>query len=149
MHKNDFKTSSCLGKIREGSTQTANKLIAVTLKAMKNFTLLLFAICIAHISFSQIAPEIEWQNTIGGENYDELHSIQQTLDGGYILGGFSYSDISGDKTEASNGGYDYWVVKVDSFGEIEWQNTIGGNSDDFLYSIQQTFDGDYILGGYT
>ncbi len=95
------------------------------------------------------AQEIEWQNTIGGNNTDQLYSIQQTSDGGYILGGVSISDISGDKTENSQGDYDYWVVKLDSTGNIQWQNTIGGSGYDQLYSIQQTSDGGYILGGYS
>jgi hypothetical protein len=46
---------------------------------------------------------------------DYLQSIQQTTDGGYILGGILDSGISGDKTEAMQGGdytYDYWVVKL-------------------------------------
>ncbi|MFT5827643.1 MAG: hypothetical protein ACI9AB_000590, partial [Urechidicola sp.] len=92
---------------------------------------------------------IEWQNTIGGSSYDGLESINQTSDGGYILGGRSYSGISGDKTEAGQGGYDYWVVKLNSLGVIEWQNTIGGSSSDNLESINQTSDGGYILGGYS
>ncbi|MBK7566234.1 MAG: S8 family peptidase [Bacteroidetes bacterium] len=98
--------------------------------------------------FSQMqAPEIEWQNTIGGSSSDYLYSVQQTTDGGYILGGYSSSGISGDKTEACLGGSDYWVVKLNNSGAIEWQNTIGGNGGDVLYSIQQTTDGGYILGG--
>jgi hypothetical protein len=95
------------------------------------------------------AGAIEWQNTIGGSNYDFLQSIQQTSDGGYILGGYSDSDISGDKTEASLGNYNYWVVKFNSIGAIEWQSTIGGNDYDLLYSIQQTDDEGYILGGWS
>ncbi len=91
---------------------------------------------------------IEWQNTIGGDSYDYLYSLQQTSDGGYILGGWSSSDISGDKTESSLI-EDYWVVKLNSTGVIEWQNTIGGNSLDNLYAIQQTEDGGYILGGWS
>ncbi|HRA58293.1 MAG TPA: T9SS type A sorting domain-containing protein [Bacteroidia bacterium] len=92
---------------------------------------------------------IQWQNTIGGSFFDELYSIQQTSDGGYILGGRSNSDISGDKTENSQGDFDYWVVKLDASGNIQWQNTIGGNNSDYLTSIQQTTDGGYILGGYS
>ena len=92
---------------------------------------------------------IEWENTIGGSGYDELYSLHQSTDGGYILGGNSTSDISGDKVEASMGGEDYWVVKLSSIGAIEWQNTIGGSSDDFLYSLHQTTDGGYILGGHS
>ena len=56
--------------------------------------------------------EIQWENTIGGNTTDELISVQQTNDGGYILGGHSWSDISGDKTENSNGEVDYWIVKI-------------------------------------
>ena len=93
------------------------------------------------------APAIEWQNTIGGNDWDQLFSIQQTTDGGYILGGHSTSGISGDKTEGSQGGWDYWVVKLDLNGVISWQNTIGGSNDEVLYLIQQTTDGGYILGG--
>ena len=52
-------------------------------------------------------PTIQWQNTIGGSDWDYLYSIQQTSDGGYVLGGYSSSNISGDKTENSQGLYDY------------------------------------------
>jgi len=90
---------------------------------------------------------ILWQNTIGGNSTDILNSIQQTIDGGYVLGGWSNSNSWGDKTENSQGGVDYWVVKLDASGAIQWQNTIGGSDDDILYSIQQTSDGGYVLGG--
>ncbi len=61
---------------------------------------------------------ILWQNTIGGNDYEILTSVVQTTDGGYLLGGSSDSDISGDKTEASQGLSDYWVVKLDGSGNI-------------------------------
>jgi hypothetical protein len=93
--------------------------------------------------------KIQWNKTIGGSSFDELTAVQQTSDGGYILGGFSNSKISGEKTQATRGGYDYWIVKLDSSGSIEWDKTIGGNSDDELNSLQQTSDGGYILGGYS
>jgi hypothetical protein len=92
---------------------------------------------------------IQWQNTIGGSDYDYLNSIIQTSDGGYLLGGYSRSNISGDKTENSLGGFDYWIVKIDNVGNIQWQNTIGGSSSDELYSLVQTTDGGFILGGYS
>ena len=101
----------------------------------------------ASCTFAQ-SPSIDWQNTIGGSSDDVLNSIQQTSDGGYILGGSSKSIISGDKTE-THAGQDYWVIKLNSAGFIEWQNTIGGSSDDYLNCIQQTSDGGYILAGYS
>ena len=95
------------------------------------------------------AGNIEWQNTIGGVGSDYLNSIEQTSDGGYILGGYSNSGVSGDKTEASAGNYDYWVVKLNNTGIIEWQNTIGGSLIDILFSINQTSNGGYLLAGYS
>ena len=95
------------------------------------------------------AGVIQWQNTIGGNSFDNLRSVHQTADGGYILGGNSGSNISGDKTENSLGGADYWVVKIDSSGNILWDNTIGGSGSDNLYSVRPAADGGYILGGYS
>lgn len=59
-----------------------------------------------------------WQNTIGGSGEDTLFSIKETLDGGYIVGAVSNSNISGDKTENSRGGEDYWIMKLNSSGAI-------------------------------
>ncbi len=121
---------------------------------MKNIYKIIFLLILQSSIFnfqsvSQTAPGIQWQNTIGGLNNDYLHSVQQTSDGGYILGGYSYSNISGDKTENNNGLSDYWIVKLNSSGNIQWQNTIGGNNWEALYSLQQTADGGYILGGWS
>ena len=90
---------------------------------------------------------IIWQKTIGGNYPDELYSFQQTLDGGYILGGSSMSPISGDKTDSCKGSFDYWLIKLNSLGTIEWQKTIGGNQNDVLTGVQQTADSGYIIGG--
>jgi hypothetical protein len=45
--------------------------------------------------------------------YDNFSSIISIPDGGYLLAGVSLSDASGDKSENSKGGHDYWVVKID------------------------------------
>lgn len=57
------------------------------------FVLLFCSSCV----FGQ-APDIDWQNDIGGNDYDQLQSIGLTSDGGFIVGGKSLSDISGDKS---------------------------------------------------
>ncbi len=96
--------------------------------------------------------EQQWDKTIGGIFSDNLSKIQQTIDGGFILGGSSESSISGDKTEdtwGNTGLYDYWIVKIDSLGVKEWDKTIGGTGSDYFNSLQQTIDGGYILGGYS
>ena len=92
--------------------------------------------------------DIIWQKGIGGNSTDILTTLENTNDGGIILGGYSHSGISGDKTEANiTGSFDYWIVKLDVFGNIEWQNTIGGAGNDELYALKPTSDGGYILGG--
>lgn len=91
--------------------------------------------------------EIEWQKTLGGKYVDELKSIEQTLDEGYILGGYSNSPESGDKAQGSYGLGDYWIVKLDKEGNQLWQQTLGGDKDDNLFTLSQTKDGGFILGG--
>jgi len=95
------------------------------------------------------AGNVQWDKTVGGDLDDILTSLQQTKDGGYILGGYSPSGKSGEKTQHSRGGNDYWVVKLSADGRIEWDKTIGGNFTDRLMSLDQTSDGNYILGGYS
>jgi len=94
------------------------------------------------------AQSIVWQNTLGGNDIDWFWSMDPTLDGGFICGGYSNSNISGDKSEDSKGYDDYWIVKIDSVGSIEWQKTIGGDSYDRLTTIQTTTDNGFICGGW-
>lgn len=88
---------------------------------------------------------IEWQKSLGGSFDDEAYCIKQTTDGGYIVAGYSTSN-SGDVTN-NHGGKDYWIVKLNSTGAIDWQKSFGGSSGDEAYSIQQTTDGGYIVAG--
>ena len=60
----------------------------------------------------QHAPVISWQNTIGGDATDQLFSMKQTNNDGYILGGYSISGMSCEKTENTLGYFDYWIVKL-------------------------------------
>ncbi|HPZ36691.1 MAG TPA: T9SS type A sorting domain-containing protein, partial [Bacteroidales bacterium] len=91
--------------------------------------------------------DIEWQKCLGGTNSDWAYSIQQTNDSGFIVAGYTHSnngDVSGN-----HGYYDYWVVKLNSSGDIEWQKCIGGTNYEFANSIQQTSDGGFIVAGET
>ncbi len=90
---------------------------------------------------------IEWQKTLGGSNFDYAHSIQQTTDGGYIIAGNSRS-TGGDVT-GNNGSFDSWIVKLDSTGDLVWQNSLGGTEWDATNIVQQTIDGGYVFAGYT
>ena len=85
-------------------------------------------------------PKIQWQKTIGDNNAVSINDAQQTTDGGYILAGY--------KNDTQNDG-DYWVVKLNSNANIEWEKTYGGSSLDKANNIQQTIDGGYIVAGYS
>ena len=89
----------------------------------------------------------QWDRRYGGDHVDGLNSLRATADGGYILGGYSRSGANGDQSEGSRGGYDYWVVKVDSSGAKQWDRRFGGSQDEELYAIELTADGGYLLGG--
>lgn len=81
-----------------------------------------------------------WSKTFGGEKGDEVVSLQQTSDMGYIAAGRSKS-IGDD--------WDAWLFKVDAEGDQQWSKKFGGNKHDYVYSVQQTSDKGYILGGQT
>lgn len=91
--------------------------------------------------------KIEWQKTYGGQYADELRSIVPTRDGGYLLGGSSNSPESGNKSEKNYGQSDYWVLKLDTKGEVEWQKAYGGEGNDQLQAVLQSKDGNYLLAG--
>jgi gliding motility-associated-like protein len=90
-------------------------------------------------------PAVEWQKCYGGGEGDYGKSITPTSDGGYIMAGYAES-IEGDIT-ASKGTIDYWIVKINSSGNIQWQKNFGGRSWDMASAIHETSDGGYIVGG--
>lgn len=90
-------------------------------------------------------PEISWQKSLGGTNSDVARSVSQTLDGGYIVAGYTTS-VNGD-VSTNNGSRDIWIVKLNSLGAIEWEKTYGDIGSEEAYQIKQTIDGGYIVTG--
>jgi predicted secreted protein len=82
-----------------------------------------------------------WNQTYGGAENDEAYAVIQTNDGGFAIAG--QTDSFGD------GGNDAWVVKTDSSGNIQWNQTYGTPTDNGAFSLVQTSDGGYALVGYT
>jgi len=87
------------------------------------------------------SQNVYWLRSYCGTNADVAQSTQQTIDGGYIVAGYTYSYGAGNE--------DAWVLKTDSEGKIEWQKTYGGSFYDYLNCICQTSDGGYIAAGVT
>ena len=88
--------------------------------------------------------EVEWAKTFGGPSSESAHYAQQTLDGGYVIDGYTGSYGAGSS--------DILVIKLDPAGELEWAKTFGGYGSDFTNFVsagQQTPDNGYILSGYT
>jgi hypothetical protein len=86
-----------------------------------------------------------WQKCYGGSSNDKAHSIIQTFDGGYAIGGYTASNDSG--IVGNSGGGDYWIIKTDSMGTIEWQKCIGGSDHEEVRCIKQLADSNYAIAG--
>ena len=82
-----------------------------------------------------------WTRTFGGSEWEEVYSVQQTADKGYIL--------TGGTSSFGAGSIDAWIIKTDSVGDTLWTKTLGGAVDDYANSAQQTPDRGYMIAGYT
>jgi len=89
---------------------------------------------------------IEWRQNYGGCDRDESRAIRQTSDGNYVIVGGTLSINSGE-VFGVHGGWDAWVFKIAPDGALIWQKTIGGTGFDYLYALQETQNGDLIIGG--
>lgn len=88
-----------------------------------------------------------WEKNFGGADADFGRSIQQTTEGGFIISGISQSS-DGDVSD-NYGEWDFWVVKLNPFGTLEWEQNYGGSQIDVPSFVQQTTDEGYMIGGYS
>lgn len=88
---------------------------------------------------------LEWQRSYGGSHVDVCFDICKGNDGGFLLAGYTLS-VDGD-VSVSYGGADFWIIKIDDVGNIEWEKSYGGSSTDYAYAILQAAEGGYIIAG--
>ncbi|MEO5906125.1 MAG: T9SS type A sorting domain-containing protein [Saprospiraceae bacterium] len=93
------------------------------------------------------AGNIQWEKSLGGSQDDRANAVRVAGDGGYFIGGQTFSS-DGDVTELA-GINDFWILKLDTSGSIEWQKTFGGSLFDEAMTIDATIDGGVIAAGYT
>ena len=96
---------------------------------------------------------MQWQKCLGGSNNEAATTIEQTLDGGYAVAG--WSDSNNGDINGLHGYRDLWIAKLDNLGNLNWQKPLGGSLNDDLnelastFTFQQTVDSGYIITGST
>jgi len=111
----------------------------------KQFLVIFFLLFANLLVYSQVNTDIIRQKTYGGSSADYFIKAVQTNDGGYLVGVFSTSDISGDKTVPARGNYHIWLLKLNNNLTIQWQKSIGGSDFDRLSDILMLDDGSFLL----
>ncbi|MDO6676548.1 hypothetical protein Q4517_13450 [Tenacibaculum sp. 1_MG-2023] len=123
---------------------------------LKELSLLLFVLIIyscnkddgIQLNPTLTTPEVSLVKTLGGSVNESGRSVINTIDGGYIVAGFTQS-IDGDiETTKNTIQYDFWVLKFDTNDNLQWQKTYGGSKDDKAFKIIQTNDSGFAIVGY-
>lgn len=104
------------------------------------YTFLLF------LSIVQAQPNVAWDKTFGGSNWETLNAALKTGDEGFLLGGSTASPKNGDVSEDSRGSSDYWVVRIDSSGTKLWDKRFGGTDRDLCFKVIQNTEGYLLIG---
>src|SRR2546423_1785486 len=114
-----------------------------------------FLSLLPHLVHAQIFPAVLFQAGFGGTGGEALNALAPADDGGILLGGWSSSQVNGNKTapnqnlDGSNPRSDFWVVKIGPQGIKQWDRTFGGVENDELTAMLPTSDGGFLLGGWS
>jgi hypothetical protein len=91
---------------------------------------------------------MQWNQTCGGPTLEEVYSLIQISDGGYALVGYvTLPDLIKHNILVTKRNADFWVVKTDSNGNMQWNQTYGGNDNERVYSLVEAHDGGYVIAG--
>ena len=147
----DYESINRWKKIRVVATDEAGasttELFSVTIENTNDAPATKSEVVEFTIPEGQSWSSLTWDRVYGGVGEDSLAKMIPAHDGGYLLAGSSDSNISHDKTEASRGGKDFWLVKIDEGGDVLWDKRYGGSEDDNCSGIIPTADGNYLLYG--
>ncbi|MEI8279410.1 MAG: T9SS type A sorting domain-containing protein, partial [Bacteroidota bacterium] len=92
--------------------------------------------------------KLQWQRSYGGSDDENASTIIAAQEGGYTFSGWT---VSADSMVTGHHSYgsDYWIVKIDTTGVIEWQKDMGGSNNEQSYYMVQCTDGGYAMTGYS
>ena len=96
---------------------------------------------------TELNGDTAWTRIFGGSLNEYANSIIETSDGGYLIGGATFSN-DGD-VWGNHGGADCWLVKTDLYGDTMWTKTYGGTGTEWISQILESSDGGYLFTGPT
>ncbi|HPH11626.1 MAG TPA: hypothetical protein PKW59_12260 [Thermotogota bacterium] len=82
-----------------------------------------------------------WEKTYGGATNNPAFSVDLLPDGGFVVAGFNPDDINRLR--------DFWVLRLNSSGNIVWKKCYGGSDVDQAYSVKALPDGGFVVAGWT
>ncbi len=90
-----------------------------------------------------------WDKTYGGNKAERIQGLVESPDGAIVMAIGSASDVGFDKSQPTQGGEDFWILKVDENGNKLWDKRFGGSKEEQPFALRTTLDGGYIVGGST
>ncbi len=127
-------------------------------KTISSVLVFAFGVMLLSIISVKVAIAAQWAKTYTAtvtslidQSYDSASAIKQTVDGGYIVAGYTGRPYAVSTEPMSffpptiEG--DFWIIKLDASGEIIWQNIYGGASAEQANSVEETSDGGYVVAG--
>jgi hypothetical protein len=126
---------------------------------MKKYSLILVYLFLCSCSKTDVAiieeeeevintGSLDFAKTFGGSKNEVFYSVEKTIDGGYVIAGYTHSE-DGDITTKTDASFDFWIQKFSAENTLEWQKTFGGSKDDSAASIIQTKDSGFAVLGYS
>jgi hypothetical protein len=82
-----------------------------------------------------------WDEAVGGKGFDQPTCITASADGGFVVGGFTFSFGNGER--------DFWLFKVDGSGNVPWSSTVGRSNFEEAYAVLEVEENEFVMAGWT
>ncbi|MCS6916778.1 MAG: T9SS type A sorting domain-containing protein [Chitinophagales bacterium] len=91
--------------------------------------------------------DVIWKKCYGGPGYEDFGSMVLTPDGGFAFCAGTSSNSG--QVSGNQGSSDFWVVKADASGNVQWARCFGGSGYEKAFGIDLTADGGFVVCGFT